>query len=180
MQIDLSWLSLFDRERMRNEIGRREEAAQGEPLTREVQAVLKAEIGRIRWPEPTFVHGDFWPGNTVWRYGQLVGVIDWTNAELGDPRVDVSQCRTDIAFSLSQDEADAFLNAYETQTGQPLPDLWYFDLFRGLGALLHHESWLEGYHDAGLTHITSALACDLVRAFLRTALGSARHRGAAV
>ena len=177
MQIDLSWLSLFDRERMRNEIGRREEAAQGEPLTREVQAVLKAEIGRIRWPEPTFVHGDFWPGNTVWRYGQLVGVIDWTNAELGDPRVDVSQCRTDIAFSLSQGEADAFLEAYQTQAVQALRDVWYFDLFRGLGALLHYESWLEGYHDAGLTNITSSLARSRIEIFLRAALDAARSDG---
>ena len=175
--IDLSWLSLFDRERMRNEIGRREEAAQGEPLTREVQAVLKAEIGRIRWPEPTFVHGDFWPGNTVWRYGQLVGVIDWTNAELGDPRVDVSQCRTDIAFSLSQGEADAFLEAYQTQAVQALRDVWYFDLFRGLGALLHYESWLEGYHDAGLTNIISSLARSRIEIFLRAALDAARSDG---
>ncbi len=173
--VDLSWLPLYDREGMRNEIGRREEEVRGESLACEVHAVLKAEIDRIRWPEPTFVHDDFWPGNTVWRFGRLVGVIDWTTAELGDPRADVSQCRADIALSLGGDEADAFLKAYQARAAQPLPDVWYFDLFRGLRALIHHESWLEGYHDAGLTHITLSLARDRVEAFLRTALDGARR-----
>ena len=177
--VDLSWLFLYDREGMRDEIGRREEEAQGEPLAREVHAVLKAEIDRISWLEPTFVHDDFWPGNTVWYYGRLVGVIDWTSAEMGDPRADVSQCRADIALSLGQDEADTFLNAYQARAAQPLPDVWYFDLFRGLRALTYYEQWLEGYHDAGLTHITSSLARDRIEAFLRTALDRARRGGEA-
>ena len=178
--VDLSWLSLYDREGMRREIGRREEEAQDNSLAREVHAVLKAEIDRISWLEPTFVHDDFWPGNTVWRFGRLVGVIDWTSAELGDPRADVSQCRADIALSLGQNEADVFLKAYQARAGQPLPDVWYFDLFRGLRALSYHELWLEGYHDAGLTHITSSLARDRIEAFLRTALDRARRAGVAV
>ncbi len=179
--VDLSWLSLFDRESMRKEIGRREEEARERgPLAREVHAVLTAEIDRIRWLEPVFVHDDFWPGNTVWRYGRLVGVIDWTSAELGDPRADVSQCRADIALSLGRDEADAFLAAYQARAAQSLPDVWYFDLFRGLRALIYYEQWLEGYHDAGLTHLTSALSLDRVEAFLRTALDTARREGVAV
>jgi len=174
--VDLSWLSLYDREGMRNEIGRREEQARERgTLGREVHAVLKAEIDRIRWLEPTFVHDDFWPGNTVWRYGRLVGVIDWTSAELGDPRADVSQCRADIALSLGLDAADAFLEAYQARASQPLPDVWYFDLFRGLRALIYYEQWLEGYDDVGLTHLTSSLARDRVEAFLHTALDRARR-----
>lgn len=175
--LDLSWLLLYDREAMRKEIGRREEEAQGQSLAREVLAVLKAEIDRVKWVEPAFVHDDFWPGNTVWRYGRLLGVIDWTSAELGDPRADVSQCRADIALSLGGDEADVFLNAYQTRAAQPLPDVWYFDLFRGLRMLIYYERWLEGYHDAGLTYLTSSLAHDRVEAFLYAALDTARRRG---
>ncbi len=179
--VDLSWLSLYDREGMRKEIGRREEQARERgSLAREVHAVLNAEIDRIRWLEPVFVHDDFWPGNTVWRYGRLVGVIDWTSAELGDPRADVSQCRADIALSLGRDEADAFLEAYQARAAQPLPDVWYFDLFRGLRALIYYEQWLEGYHDAGLMHLTSALARERIEAFLRAALDRARREGVAL
>ena len=176
--LDVSWLPLYDREAMRSEIEGRKEQAQGDSLAREVLAILKAEIDRIRWLEPAFVHDDFWPGNTVWRHGRLVGVIDWTSAELGDPRADVSQCRADIALSLGGDEADLFLNAYQTRADQPLPDVWYFDLFRGLRMLIYYERWLEGYHDAGLTHLTSSLARQRAEAFLHAALDTARRHGA--
>jgi aminoglycoside phosphotransferase (APT) family kinase protein len=51
--------------------------------------------GRIRsvlekaWPFPqrnasVLLHGDFWPGNTLWKDGQLVAIIDWEDAASGD------------------------------------------------------------------------------------------------
>ena len=27
------------------------------------------------------MHGDYWPGNTLWKDGRLVGIIDWEDAE---------------------------------------------------------------------------------------------------
>ena len=141
-----------------------------DPLARDVHAVLEAEIDKISWPKPTFVHDDFWLGNTVWRYDRLVGVIDWTSAKLGDARADVSQCRADLMLSHGPDESDAFLNAYQARVARPLPEIWYFDLVRGLRALLYYKSWLDGYHDAGLTHLTSSLARRRITAFLHTAL----------
>jgi aminoglycoside phosphotransferase (APT) family kinase protein len=175
-RFDLSWLSVHLRDGMREEIARRAEPArEGGRLAREVHAVLEAEIDRISWPEPTFVHDDFWPGNTVWRFGRLLGVIDWTSAEVGDPRADVSQCRIDLAFILGLDAADAFLEAYQAGAPQPLPDIWYFDLFRGLRALLSYEHYLPGYHDAGLTHVTPPVARERIEAVLRRALDSGRR-----
>jgi len=37
------------------------------------------------WPpaqvsDPVVLHGDYWPGNVLWRDGRLVGVIDWEEA----------------------------------------------------------------------------------------------------
>jgi aminoglycoside phosphotransferase (APT) family kinase protein len=178
-RFDLSWLSVYLRDGMREEIAKRgAEAGEGSPLAREVHAVLEAEIDRISWPQPTFVHDDFWPGNTVWRYGRLVGVIDWTTAEVGDPRADVSQCRIDLALNLGLDAAGTFLDAYQAAAPEELPDIWYFDLFRGLRALISYQHWLKGYRDAGLTHITPSLAHDRIEAFLRRALKE--HRPVAV
>ncbi len=130
-----------------------------------------------RTPQRTdeFIRAFFGPGNTVWRSGRLVGVIDWTSAELGDSRTDVSQCRIDLALSLGLDAADTFLDAYQAQAPRRLPDIWYFDLFRGLRALISYKHWLKGYHDAGLTQITSTLAHDRIEAFLWQALNG-RHR----
>ena len=67
--------------------------------------------------EPCLVHDDYWPGNTVWYRGRLAAVIDWTDAGLGDPRVDVSQCRADLVFSNGLATADAFMRRYEAAAG---------------------------------------------------------------
>ena len=139
-------------------------------MAREVLAVLEADLDRIAWPPPCLTHDDFWPGNTVWYRGRLSGVIDWTLAKLGDPRADVAYCRIDITFSNTIDLADAFAAAYERDAPSPLPDLWYFDLYRGLTALFYYELYLRGYHDAGLTHLQTPEVLARLRAFLRRAL----------
>ena len=45
----------------------------------------------------TLVHGDYWVGNTLWQGGRLTGVVDWSDAFLGDPAADVGYCRTGLA-----------------------------------------------------------------------------------
>ena len=77
----------------------------------DVHAALVEDIDRIEWSDGTFVHDDFWPGNTVWYRGRLTGVIDWTYGEVGDPRTDVAQCRLDLALINGAGVSDTFLSA---------------------------------------------------------------------
>jgi aminoglycoside phosphotransferase (APT) family kinase protein len=54
------------------------------------------------WPPqqlnpPAVLHGDYWPGNVLWRDGRLVGVVDWEDALFGDPLADLSVTRLEIA-----------------------------------------------------------------------------------
>ena len=47
------------------------------------------------WPfprpnPPALLHGDYWPGNILWKDGRLAAVIDWEDACLGDPLVDLA------------------------------------------------------------------------------------------
>ncbi len=173
---DMSCLSVNLRDGIREEIEKRGEyARQKGALAREVHAILSEEIDRVAWPGATFVHDDFWPGNTVWRSGRLTGVIDWTHAEMGDPRTDVAQCRIDLALILGLDAANAFREAYQASASKRLPDIWYFDLFRGLRAILSYEHWLDGYHDAGLTYVTPPYFRRRIRTFLRRALEEGRR-----
>ncbi len=44
------------------------------------------------------VHADFWPGNTLSKADELVGIDDWENASLGDPVADVAYCATDFRY----------------------------------------------------------------------------------
>jgi aminoglycoside phosphotransferase (APT) family kinase protein len=145
------------------------------PLAHEVHAVLTSELDHIAWPQPCFVHDDFWPGNTIWYRDRLVAIIDWSPAEVGDPRADVSQFRSDVNMIHSAALADAFTDAYQRLAPRPLPDLWYFDLHRGLGALLQHEEWQVGYTDAGID-LTPAVARRRIEAFLERALAERPRR----
>jgi len=146
-------------------------------LAREVHSALEAEIDRIEFLSPTFVHDDYWPGNTVWFRGRLTGVIDWTYGEVGDPRTDVAQCRLDLALINGVDVSETFLEAYQVLAPRPLPVIWYFDLLRGLHALLSYESWFPGYQDAKLAHMTKEHIRTGIEASLLRALGARRRAG---
>lgn len=175
---DLSKLSVHLVDGMREQLAGRAEAASAHGrLAGQVHAALTQDLDRIAWPEPCLVHDDYWPGNTVWYRDRPAGIADWTAAELGDPRADVAQCRVDVTISLGGGEADVFLEAYQRLAPKPPSDVWYFDLFRGLACLLYYERWLEGYHDAGLTHLTPSLIRSRLDVFLRRALDERRQRG---
>lgn len=175
---DLSWLHAQLRDAIRQTLEADEPRVQRHSaLAREVQAVLVKDIDRIEWLDATLVHDDFWPGNTVWYRGRLTGVIDWTFAEVGDQRTDVAQCRLDLALINGFDVSDAFLQAYSSLAPRPLLQIWYFDLLRGLHALLSYESWFSGYQDAQLAHMTKRHIRTGIEAFLRRAL-EARRRDA--
>ena len=166
-----SGLPSIGRPEFKDEIARRREQARaGEPLAREVHEALETGLDRIGWPPTTLVHDDFWPGNTVWFRGHLVGIVDWTTMAVGDPRGDVSQCRVDLAIALGMEVADAFLEAYQSLVEVPLEDVWYFDLLRGMRALFSYQKWIPGYHDLGLTQLDADEAGERLRTFLRRTL----------
>jgi len=170
-RFDLSFLYVHLRDGVRQELKtRRPNAQKHGALARSVHAALVEDIDHIDWQYETLVHDDFWPGNTVWYRGKLTGVVDWTHAEVGDPRTDVSQCRIDLAMILDLAASEIFREAYQSNAAAPIPDIWYFDLLRGLRALLSYEFWLPGYHDAGLAHVTKRRARSRIEEFLRAAL----------
>jgi aminoglycoside phosphotransferase (APT) family kinase protein len=169
---DLSWLRVRLQDGMREElVRRREQASDGEPLAREALSVLENELDAIEFLPPCLTHDDFWPGNTVWNRGSLMGIIDWTMGCLGDPRSDVAQCRLDLLLTLGEQGADDFLASYGEASGRSLPGMWYFDLFRGLRALLYYRSWLSGYRDDGLD-LDPDTCGDRIRTFVRRILRS--------
>jgi len=60
------------------------------------------------WPLPqknasTLLHGDFWPENTLWQNEKLVAVIDWEDAERGDPLIDFAKSRSEIVWIFGVD-----------------------------------------------------------------------------
>lgn len=73
------------------------------------------------------LHGDFWPGNILWRGGRLVGVIDWEDARLGDPLADVANSRVEILWAYGAQAMSAFTQHYAALSGLDFTDLPRWD-----------------------------------------------------
>ena len=90
------------------------------------------------WPppqvnEPGLLHGDYWPGNILWRNDMLVGVIDWEDAVVGDPLADVANARMELTMAFGLAAASEFTTHYtELMPSVDLTALAHWDLYAAL------------------------------------------------
>jgi aminoglycoside phosphotransferase (APT) family kinase protein len=139
--------------------GPRPEAVARFPRTTALWERLAA-LWQLRAPLPAIlVHGDYWPGNTVWRRGRMVGIIDWEEPRLSEPGEDVAYCRMDLALSIGDSAPDEFLDAYERVAGRGVQNLPMWDLVAATRPLPDPAVWLPGYKDLarGRTDLTAGL-----------------------
>lgn len=71
-----------------------------------------------------FVHRDYQHFNMLWSRERLTGVVDWAEACVGPPEVDVAHCRLNLTVLFSADVADRFRAIYEAESGHRV-DLWW-------------------------------------------------------
>src|SRR5687767_2566978 len=58
------------------------------------------------------LHGDYWPGNVMWRQRSLVAVIDWEDACLGDPLADLATARVELLCRYGAEAMERFTTRY--------------------------------------------------------------------
>lgn len=108
--------------------------------------------GRIRerlemvWPLPqrnktVLLHGDFWPGNLLWKDGQLVAVIDWEDAGLGDPLADLANTRLEMLWAFGLEAMHQFTGQYTAMTSIDCSNLPYWDLCAALRPAFKIAEW---------------------------------------
>jgi aminoglycoside phosphotransferase (APT) family kinase protein len=101
------------------------------------------DVGRIRatleaaWPiaqrnADALLHGDYWPGNLLWRDARLVAVIDWEDATLGDPLADFAISRLDILWIFGDQAYHSFTKYYMSLMAIDYRSLPYWDLYAAL------------------------------------------------
>ncbi|MBC8171451.1 MAG: aminoglycoside phosphotransferase family protein [Anaerolineae bacterium] len=118
----------------------------------------------------TLLHGDFWVGNFIWRGGKLVGVIDWEDAEVGDPLSDLSIARLDMLWAFGQDAMHDFTQAYQAL----MPDLDYsnlpqWDLFAALRPGGQVEEWAAPWAGYGRPDVTVTTMFEAHQWFVKQA-----------
>ena len=59
-----------------------------------------------------FLHGDFWPGNILWAKDQIVAVIDWDYAAIGDPVSDLAVSSLEMRYEFGKEGMNQLCEAY--------------------------------------------------------------------
>jgi aminoglycoside phosphotransferase (APT) family kinase protein len=84
-----------------------------------------ALVSKERAPSYTcFLHRDYQHFNMLWWRERLTGVVDWSEACIGPPEVDVGHCRLNLTVLFSAALADRFRAIYEAESGHKV-DAWW-------------------------------------------------------
>lgn len=107
----------------------------------QVRDVLEAA-----WPLPrsnalALLHGDYWPGNILWRDGQLVAVVDWEDAVVGDPLADLANSRIELLWAVGSDAMQQFTRQYQSLNAIDFTNLPYWDLCAALRKTTQISQW---------------------------------------
>lgn len=111
-----------------------------------VEADLRARLAPL-WPlrkranRTALLHGDLWPGNIIWRGGQLAAVIDWEDAALGDPLADVANTRLEMLWAYGDHALRSFTEHYQAAARIDMADLPFWDLYHALRVTPKLSTW---------------------------------------
>jgi aminoglycoside phosphotransferase (APT) family kinase protein len=107
-----------------------------------IREVLEAVWPLSQTNRSGLLHGDFWPGNLLWRDGRLVAVIDWEDAKLGDPLFDLAIARLEILWAFGIDAMQRFTECYQAiMTAIDYTNLPYWDLCVALRPAFKISEW---------------------------------------
>jgi aminoglycoside phosphotransferase (APT) family kinase protein len=111
-----------------------------------IRDALESVEGLSRHNAPALLHNDFWPGNLLWSEGRLAAVIDWEDAAVGDPLVDLGNARMEFLFWFGAEGMETFTERYRALTGVDMTDLPLWDLQAALRPCGRMSQW--GLDDA--------------------------------
>jgi aminoglycoside phosphotransferase (APT) family kinase protein len=103
------------------------------------------------------LHGDFWPGNTMWAEDRLVAMIDWEDAAIGDQRCDLANIRLELLWAYGPRAVTEFTDRYAAAYPEiDLGEQPYWDLVAATRPAGRPDEWgLDPEHrDVHLTRFT--------------------------
>jgi aminoglycoside phosphotransferase (APT) family kinase protein len=140
-----------------------------EPRIRSVLAEL--------WPweqknPDVILHGDYWPGNLLWRNGRLVALLDWEEAALGDPLADLAIARLDLLWAFGDSAMEELTERYRALSHLDWQHLACWDLAVALRPMSNLHRWASAYAAPPISRpdVTEASMRDGHRRFVQQAL----------
>jgi aminoglycoside phosphotransferase (APT) family kinase protein len=150
--------------------GRKPEVPNNALREADIWDAVQSVAPKVRSNPPVLRHGDFWPGNVLWRAGEIVAVIDWEECLIGEPLADLAICRLDLWWILGEQAAMEFTDRYRAALNFDLTDLPYWDLCASLRPISNIHEWAPSYPELGRTDITAATMSRDHRDFVAQAL----------
>lgn len=128
----------------------------------QVQATLQACWPFSRRNADTLLHGDFWPGNLLWRDGQLVGIVDWEDAAIGSPLLDFAIAQLDTLMIYGEAAFNAFTAQYQAANQLDFTNLplWQLAAALRLGRMI--EACASGWAELGRPDITEGTVVNAI------------------
>jgi aminoglycoside phosphotransferase (APT) family kinase protein len=136
------------------------------------------------WPHANpsaLAHGDFWPGNLLWRAGRIARVVDWEETAIADPLFDLAIARLDIVFAFGLEAMNTFTVAYQALADLDYRALPHWDLNAALRPMHNLARWAQSYPAPPISR--PDITVDTMRSahalFVAQALASLQSAGAA-
>lgn len=126
------------------------------------------------WPlrrrnSSVLLHGDYWPGNTLWRDGRLAAILDWEDAAVGDPLADLANSRLELLWAFGGEAMRSFTRRYQALTTIDCSNLPYWDLYAALRPAHKLATW--GLDDATTQAMRARHSAFVAQALLEIAAG---------
>lgn len=99
--------------------------------------------------EVVLVHADLWAGNMVWNGDNDVTLIDWKDAGVGDPGVDLGHLRMQLATQYGLDAATHVLEGWQRVSGREATHLPYWDVVAAVHTPTDLDEWAPGFDNEG-------------------------------
>lgn len=105
-----------------------------------------------------FSHGDYQPGNVLFRHAEVRGVVDWLDAAPRERGFDVAYCRAVLAVYPGGDAPDVFRHFYEERVGTQV-DCQSWDRVLALRSVRGARGrWPEAFARLGVNITTDVIA----------------------
>jgi len=153
------------------EIFRDEAPPQADPVY-QVERIWTTLAARRLQPvnDHVLLHGDYWPGNTLWRNGSLVAVIDWEGPEINDPLLDLAISRLDLWWAFGRQAMEDFTGRYLALRPIDTNMLPAWDLRCALRPASNVEVWAAAYGPLGRPDVTAEYMLKTHAGFVEQAM----------
>jgi aminoglycoside phosphotransferase (APT) family kinase protein len=109
-----------------------------------IREAMKVYNFQVKLTRLSLLHGDYWPGNILWKDGQLKAILDWEDAATGEPLTDLANARLEVLWAFGYEAMELFTAHYKASMPElNYGKLAYWDLLISLKPMGKLGEWAD-------------------------------------